>query len=114
MPLVMSFIRLHLQARWLQQRQQICLVQIQSYSSHLAHGQFLLAQHKFNIWLLLEAVEVADLTTLVVEERVVCLLLLVYQLLLVQLTQLLLVVVAIAALYQTWREPAGAIPKLVL
>jgi hypothetical protein len=56
MPLVMSFIRLHLQVRWLQQRQQICLVQTQSYSSRLTHGQPLLVQRKFNTWSLLEAV----------------------------------------------------------
>jgi hypothetical protein len=62
MPLVMSFIRLHLQVRWLQQRQQICLVQTQSYSSRLTHGQPLLAQRKFNIWLsvVVEVVEIVQ------------------------------------------------------
>jgi len=49
MPLVMSFIRLHLQAHWLQQRQLTSLqVQTQSYSSRPTHGQPLLVQLKFN------------------------------------------------------------------
>jgi hypothetical protein len=61
MPLVMSFIHLHRQAHWLQQRQLTLLqAQTQSYSSRLAHGQPLLAQHKFNTWLLVVAAVVQE------------------------------------------------------
>jgi hypothetical protein len=56
MPLVMSFIRLRLQAHWLQQQPLICLVQTQSYFSRPTHGQPLLAQRKLNMWLLAVAV----------------------------------------------------------
>jgi hypothetical protein len=58
MPLVMSFIRLHLREHWLQQQPLICLVQTQSYSSRPTHGQPLLEQLRFSTWSLLEAVVV--------------------------------------------------------
>jgi hypothetical protein len=80
MPLVMSFIRLHLQAHWLQQQPLIWLVQTQLYSSHPAHGQPLLVQLKFNTWLLLAAVvELLDKPkVVVVVEQEVSVLQLVY------------------------------------
>jgi hypothetical protein len=64
MPLVMSFIRLHLQAHWLQQHQQTCLVQTQSCSSLLVHGLRLLEQRKLNTWLLLAAAAVVGVIAL--------------------------------------------------
>jgi hypothetical protein len=66
MPLVMSFIRLHLQAHWLQQQPLICYQITQLFSFRLARGQPLLAQLKLSI-LWLRAVAAAVRGLLVVE-----------------------------------------------